>query len=70
MVVKDSLRFTLPDDTVNIDMEVMMLKEVHIFKQDRHSSEKSFIPWSDENTPPPAFFKRVRKIQTKIPRNP
>ena len=26
---------------------------------------KSFIPWCEENTPPPAFLKRVRETQTK-----
>ena len=44
------LRFILPDDTVTVDMEVMTLKGVHIYKQDKHSSEKSFIPWIKENT--------------------
>ena len=63
------LRFTLLDDTVTVDMEVITLKGVHIFKQDKHSSEKSFIPWSEENTPPPAFLKRVRETQTKNLRN-
>ena len=46
-------------------MEVMNLTGVHIFRQDKHFSEKSFIPWSKENTPPPAFLKRVRETQTK-----
>ena len=55
------LRFILPDDTVTVDMEVMTLLGVHIFNQDKHTSERSFIPWSEENTPPPAFQKRVRK---------
>ena len=59
------LRFILPDDTVIVDMEVMTLKGVHIFKQDKYSSEKSFIPLSEENTPLPAFMKRVRETQTK-----
>ena len=62
------LRFILPDDTVTIDMEVMTLKGVHIFKQDKHSSEKSFIPWSEENTPLPAFLKTVRETQTNNPK--
>ena len=59
------LRFILQDDTVTVGMEVMTLRGVHIFKQDKHSSEKSFIPWREENTPPPAFLKRVREMQTK-----
>ena len=59
------LRFILLDDTVTVDMEVLTLKGVHIFKQDKHSSEKSFIPCSEENTPPPAFVKRVRETQMK-----
>ena len=59
------LRFILLDNTVTVDIEVMTLKGVHIFKQDKHSSEKSFIPWSEENTHPTAFLKRVREMQTK-----
>ena len=35
------LRFILPNDTVTIDMEVMTLKGVHIFKQDKHSLKES-----------------------------
>ena len=48
---------------MTVDMEVMTLKGVHIFKQDKHSSKNSFIPWSEENTPPPAFLKKVRETQ-------
>ena len=59
------LRFILPDDTVTVDMNVMTLTGVHIFRQDKHFSEKSFIPLSEENTPPPEFLKRVRKTQTR-----
>ena len=58
------LRFILPDDTVTVDMEVMTLTGVHVFRQDKHSSEKGFIPWSEENTPP-AFLKGVRETHTK-----
>ena len=46
-------------------MEVMTLLGFHIFKQDKHISEKSVIPWSKENTPPTAFLKTVRDTQTK-----
>ena len=59
------LKFILPDDTVTVDMEVMTLTGIHIFRQDKNCSEKSFIPWSEENTPPPAFLKRVRQTHTK-----
>ena len=59
------LRFILPNDTVTVDVEVMTLTRVHIFWQDKHFNEKKFIPWSEENTPPPAFLKRVRETQTK-----
>ena len=59
------LRFILLHNTVTVDMEVMTLLGVHIFKEDKHISEKSFIPWSGENTPPPAFMKRVRETQRK-----
>ena len=38
------LRFILPEDTVIVDMEVMTLKGIHIFKQDKHSYEKCLFP--------------------------
>ena len=59
------LKFILPDDTVTVDMKVMTLTRIHIFRQDEHSSEKSFIPWSKENRPHPAFLKSVRETQMK-----
>ena len=46
-------------------MEVMTLKGVHIFRQDKHSSKKAFIPWNKDNTPPSLFLKRVRETQNK-----
>ena len=58
-------RFILLDDTVTVDMEVMTLTGVYVFRKDKHSSEKSFFPWNKENAPPPAFLKRVRETQTK-----
>ena len=51
------LRFIVPDDTVTIDMEIMTVKGIHIFKQDQNSSEKTIIPWSEENKPPSSFLK-------------
>ena len=62
---KGLLRYILPANTVTVDMEVITLFRDHIFKQDKHISEKSFIAWSKENMSPPAFFKRVRETQTK-----
>ena len=59
------LKFISPDDTVTVNMELMTLTGIHIYRQDKNCSEKSFIPWSQENTPPPAFLKRVRETQTK-----
>ena len=49
------IRFIVPDDTVTIDMEIMTLEGIHIFKQDKNSSEKTFIPWSKDNKPPSSF---------------
>ena len=63
---KGLLRFIIPDDTVTIDMEIMTLKGVHIFQQDKNSSEKTFIPWSEDNKPSSSFLKRVRETQTKV----
>ena len=60
------LRFILPDNTVTVGMEVMTLKGEYIFRQDKCSNEKTFIPWSKDNTPPSSFFKRVRETETKI----
>ena len=49
-------------------MEVMTLEGVHIFRQDKIPSEKTFIPWSEDNTPPSSFLKRVRETQNKTPK--
>ena len=38
------LKFVIPEDSMTIDMEVMTLKGIHIFRQDRNSNEKTFIP--------------------------
>ena len=57
------LRFIVPDDPVTVDMEIMTLKGIHIFRHDKNSSEKTFIPWSEGNKPPSSFLKRVRKTQ-------
>ena len=59
------IRFIVPDDTVTIDMEIMTLKGIYIFKQDKNSSEKTFIPWNEDNKPPSSFLKRVRETQKK-----
>ena len=60
---KGFLKFVIPEDTMTIDMEVMTLKGIHIFRQDRHSNEKTFIPWSDHSKPPSSFLKRLRDTQ-------
>ena len=60
---KGFLKFLIPEDTVTIDIEVMTLKGIQIFRQDRHSNEKIFIPWSDHNKPPSSFLKRLRDTQ-------
>ena len=57
------LKFVIPEDTMTIAMEVITLKGIHIFWQDKHSNEKMFIPWSDHNKPPSFFLKRLRDTQ-------
>ena len=57
------LRFILPEDTMTIDVEVMTLKGLYIFRQDKHSNEKTFIPWSEDHKPPSQFLKRLRENQ-------
>ena len=59
------LRFVLPEDTVRVDMEVITLKDIHIFEQDRNSNKKTFIPWREHNKPPLSFLKRLRETQDK-----
>ena len=60
---KGFLKFVLPEDTVTVDMEVMTLKGIHIFWQDKHSNEKLFIPWSEHNNSP------LRDTQGTPPKN-
>ena len=38
---KGFLKFVLPEDIMTVDMEVMTLKGIHIFQQDKYSNEKS-----------------------------
>ena len=60
---KGLVKFILLDDMVTVDMEVMTVTGIHIYRQDKNCSEKSFIPWSEENTLPPAFLKREKPKQ-------
>ena len=57
------LKFVVPEDSMTVDMEVMTLKGIHIFRQDKHSNEKTFIPWCDHNKPLSSFLKRLRDTQ-------
>ena len=70
---KGFLKFVIPEDTMTVDMEVMTLKGIHIFRQDKHSNEKTFIPWSDHNKPPSSLFKETnghpRYTLQRIPRD-
>ena len=34
------LKFILPKDTVNVDLEVMTLTGIHIYKKDKNNVEK------------------------------
>ena len=63
------LRFILPEDTVTVYMEVMTLKGVYIFSQDKHSNEKTFIPWSEDHKPPSSILKRLKETQGKPSRD-
>ena len=49
------LKFLLPDDMVTVDLEVMTLTGVHVYKRDKNCIEKRFFPWSKENTPLQSF---------------
>ena len=57
------LKFILPDNIVTVDLEVMTVTGIHIYRKDRNCSKKSFLPWSKENTPPPTFLKKVKETQ-------
>ena len=48
---------------VTVDLEVMTLTGVHVYRKDRNCSEKRFLPWSKENTAPPEFLRKVRETQ-------
>ena len=66
---KGLLRFILPKDAVTVDMEVMTLKGVYIFRQDKHSNEKTFIPWTEDHKHPSSFLKRLKETQGKPSRD-
>ena len=48
---------------MTVDIEVMTLKGIHIFWHDKHSNEKTFIPWSEHNKPLSSFLKRLKDTQ-------
>ena len=62
---KGLLSFIILEDTMTVDMEITTLKGIHIFRQDKNSNEKVFIPWSEDNTTPSSFLKRLRETQSK-----
>ena len=68
-IYKGLLRFILPKHTVTVDMEVMTLKGIYIFRQDKHSNEKNFISWSEDYKPPSSFLKRLKESQSKPSRD-
>ena len=39
----------------------MTLTGVYVYGRDRNCTEKRFFPWSEENTPPPEFQRKVRE---------
>ena len=41
----------------------MTLTGAHVYRKDRNCSEKRFLHWSKENTPPPEFLKNVKETQ-------
>ena len=53
----------LLNDTLTVDLEVMTLTRVHVYKRDKNCIEKLFFPWSEQNTPLPEFLRKVREIQ-------
>ena len=57
------LRIILPDDMVTVNLEVMTLTVVHMYKRDMNCIEKGYFPWNEENTPPHEFLKKVRETQ-------
>ena len=60
---KGLLRIILPDDMVTVNLEVMTLTGVHVYKRDSNCIEKRYFPWNEENTPPHSFMKKVRETQ-------
>ena len=53
------LKFILPNDMVTLDLEVITLTGVHVYKRDKNFIEKWFFPWSEENIPPSEFLRKV-----------
>ena len=55
---KGLLQFILLDDTVTINLEVMTLTGVHIYRKDRNCREKSFIPWEQGEYTSSSIFEK------------
>ena len=55
---------------VTVDLEVMTLTGVYIYKKDKNNVEKHFFPWSEEKMHPPEFLRKVRDPKIKDKRIP
>ena len=49
---------------MTVDLEVMTLTGVQIYKKDKNNFDKLFFPWSIENMPPLEFLEGERDPKT------
>ena len=60
---KGLLKFVLPKDMANVDLKVMTLTGVNIYKKDKNNLEKQFFPWREENMPPLECLGKVKETR-------
>ena len=50
-------------DRFSCSQNIWLKWDPPVYRKDRKCSEKRFLLWSEENTPPPEFLKKVRGLE-------
>ena len=64
-LVNAVMKFNLPKDTIDVDLKVHTLRDIHTYKKDRDNLIKKFSSWSDKLILFPSFKRKVTQIVTR-----
>ena len=54
-----SLKYTLPEDTIDVDLKVHTLRGIHAYRKDRSTQIIKCSPWGTEVQPYPSLKKKI-----------